>query len=175
MGIADDFVREREALRRTLNELGPDAPTLIDGWTTTDLAVHIAVGEVNGGWATTPFRMLVNRGVRIDRASSLNAGALRVYRRRGFDWAMRRLARKPPRAHMLGPVVPVSLLEVWAHHEDVLRANGMTCDSGIDLQPVIDLLKRYQRKSLAGVDLTGSPADVARRLSGRDPSSGLRI
>ena len=173
--IADDFVREREALRATLNALGPDAPTLIDAWTTTELAVHIAIGEVNGGWATAPFRILVNRGVRIDRASTLNAGALRVYRRRGFAWAMRRLARRPPRAHMLGPVVPVSLLEVWAHHEDVLLANGLTCDSGVDLQPVIDVLTRYQRKSLAGVDLSGAPADVARRLSGRDGESGLRI
>ena len=173
--MVDDFVREREALRQTLVEVGPDAPTACGDWTTTELAVHVAVGEVNGGWATVPFRMLVNRGVRIDRMARLNAGALKVYRRRGYDWAIRRLGHKPPRAHMLGPVVRVSLLEVWAHHEDVLLANGMTCDTGIDLQPVIDVLMRYQRKSLAGVDLTGSPAEVARRLSGRDASSGLRI
>ena len=168
--IADDFVREREALRRTLAEVGPDAPTACGEWTTTDLAVHVATGEVNGGWATVPFRILINRGVRMDRMAPVNAGALRFYRRRGFDWAMKRLARKPPRGHMLGPVVRVSLLEVWAHHEDVLLANGLTCDSGIDLQPVVDLLMRYQRATV-----TGAPIEVARRLSGRDGSGEFRI
>jgi hypothetical protein len=138
--------------------------------------VHVAVGELRGGWLTAPFRAIVNRGIRLThRAALLNAGALRLYRRRGFDWAIKRLGRKPPRAHLLGPVVRVSLLEVWAHHEDVLRANGLTCDSGVDLQPVVDLLTRYQRKSLDAVDLSGSTTDVARRLAGRDGGSTFRI
>ncbi len=173
--MADDFVRERDALRQTLLDVGPDAPTACGDWTTTELAIHLAVGELRGGWPTAPFRMLVNRGIRVDRTAPVNVGAVRLYRRRGFDWAIRRLGRKPPRAHMLRSVVRVSLLEVWGHHEDVLLANGGTCDSGIDVQPIVDVLLRYQRKSLTGVDLAGSPADVARRLAGRGDASDLRV
>jgi uncharacterized protein (TIGR03083 family) len=168
VGVADDFVRERAALRATLLEVGPDAPTTCGDWTATDLAVHVAIGELRGGWPTAPFRMLVNRGIRIDRVSSVNTGALKAYRRRrGFDWAIERLGRRPPRAHLLKRVVTVSLLEVWAHHEDVLLANGLSCTSGIDLAPVVDMLRRYQRKHLDGVALPSSLDDQARVLSGR--------
>jgi uncharacterized protein (TIGR03083 family) len=35
--------KERQALCDTLTELGPDAPTLCEGWTTADLAAHLMV------------------------------------------------------------------------------------------------------------------------------------
>jgi uncharacterized protein (TIGR03083 family) len=173
VGIADDFVRERAALRATLVEVGPDAPTACGDWSAADLAVHVAVGETSGGWPTVPFRLLVNRGIRVDRMAPVNAGALRLYRRRGWHWAMRRLARNPPRAHLLRQVVPVSLLEVWAHHEDVLIANDLTCDTAIDLQPVVELLRRYQRTSADG-DGT-SLAEEAQQLAGRAGDTRFRL
>src|SRR6476620_10302201 len=37
--------RERAALVATMRDLGPDAPTLCDGWTTRDLAAHLVVRE----------------------------------------------------------------------------------------------------------------------------------
>lgn len=37
--------RERSALVRTLRAVGPDAPTLCEGWTTRDLAAHLVVRE----------------------------------------------------------------------------------------------------------------------------------
>ena len=37
--------RERRALGALLHDLGPDAPTLCDGWTTRDLAAHLYVRE----------------------------------------------------------------------------------------------------------------------------------
>ena len=36
---------ERAQLCDTLNELGPDAPTLLEPWTTRDLAAHLALRE----------------------------------------------------------------------------------------------------------------------------------
>jgi len=173
--IADDFVRERAAFRQTLVELGPDAPTACGDWTTTDLAAHVAAGEVNGGIATAPFRWMVNRGIRIDGMSRVNVGATKAFRRRGFDWALRRLAKPPPRAHRLRGVVTVSLLEVWAHHEDVLMANGLRCESGIDLTPVVETLTRYQRKFVGDEPLPDSLEDRARVLSGRAMGGDRRL
>lgn len=37
--------RERQQLADLLDELGPDAPTLCDGWTTAHLAAHLAVRD----------------------------------------------------------------------------------------------------------------------------------
>jgi uncharacterized protein (TIGR03085 family) len=37
--------RERAALVETLRAVGPDAPTLCEGWTTRDLAAHLVVRE----------------------------------------------------------------------------------------------------------------------------------
>ena len=37
--------RERRELCDLLEEVGPDAPTLCEGWTTFDLAAHLAVRE----------------------------------------------------------------------------------------------------------------------------------
>ncbi len=180
--IGEDFARERDALRRTLLEVGPDAPTICGDWTATDLAVHVALGELRGGWPTVPFRLMVASGLRLDRVATSNTRLLRIYRRRrGFDWAMQRLSRPAPRAHQFGAVAAVSLLELWAHHEDVAIANGLTCTSGVDLRPVISLLTRYQRKALERDQLhvpDGSPEQVARWLAGRansEDSRGLRI
>src|SRR5947207_11937020 len=36
---------EREALCDLMNELGPDAPTLVAPWTTHDLAAHLVIRE----------------------------------------------------------------------------------------------------------------------------------
>jgi uncharacterized protein (TIGR03083 family) len=192
-GAGSDFVREREALRADLARLGPDAPTTVAGWTTEDLAVHVVIGELSAAVPNTPFRWLVGRGVRLDRMAPLNARALSSQRRRhGFDWAMERLGRRPPRLHTVGVVAAVSLLEMWAHHEDVLAANDVgPCSSGVDLAPVLRVLTRYQRRALrrhgvrvgqwhepdgpAKAEVDGDPADLARWLSGRGDLSALSV
>gem|GEM_PF-5737647 len=142
-----------------------------------------------------PFRLLVGHGVRLDRMAPFNDQALtRERRRHGFDWAMRRLSREAPRLHRYGSVAAVSLLEMWAHHEDVLDANDVgRCASGVDLKPVLRVLVRYQRRVLRAhavrvgspqavlfeptplvqVEVRGAPADLARWLSGRGDLGGL--
>ena len=52
---------ERERLCDLMNELGPEAPTLLEPWTTRDLAAHLVIREhdyraapglvVPGAWA----------------------------------------------------------------------------------------------------------------------------
>lgn len=185
--IGEDFVHEREALRASLALVGPDAPTACGSWTTTDLAVHVVGGEIAWAVPNAPFRILVGRGVRLDRLAPFNNRALvRERRRHSFDWALARLGRDAPRLQTYGWVASVSLLEMWAHHEDVLAANNGLCASGVDLSPVLRVLTRYQRKFLTdhgvrltsadrvlfapaatAVEITGAAADMARWLSGR--------
>ncbi len=177
--IRGDFVREREALHTTLAELGPDKPTSCGEWTTGDLAVHVATGEVAAGLPSSAFRLLVARGIRIDWMAPVNRRALDTYRRRrGFDWAMRRLSQPPPRAHLSRAIAPVALFEVWAHHEDVVDANDLGgCSTGIDLGPVVRMLIRYQRRPLRKHEIPqGTDEDVARWLAGRTPDDlGLHV
>lgn len=194
--VGEDFVREREALRATLALVGPDAPTACGCWTTTDLAVHVAGGEVAWAAPNAPFRLLVGHGVRLDRLAPLNDRSLVRYRRRhGFVWALQRLEREPPALHLHGSVATVSLLEMWAHHEDVLRANDVgCCTSAVRLGPVLEVLTRYHRRFLTGrgvrvastghawftpavteVDVSGDEADLARWLSGRGGLGSLSV
>lgn len=195
--VGHDVARERAELRATLAAVGPDAPSGCGTWSATDLAVHVAIGEVFGGMTTAPFRLLVARGVRLDRMAGASRIAHRRYRRRhDFDWAMRRLGGESPRLLAAGPVAAVTLLEVWAHHEDVLAANeSERCESGADLAPVLRVLARYQRRFLARhairvtsgrtvwhqptsatrIEVSGELPAVARWLAGRGTSESLEM
>jgi uncharacterized protein (TIGR03085 family) len=108
---------ERQALCALLDETGPDAPTLCEGWTTRDLAAH-----------------LVLREHRVDAGAGLLGGPLAGYTAR----VQRRLAERipyprlvqivrdgPPRLSLFGlPGVDTraNLVEYFVHHEDVRRA-----------------------------------------------------
>lgn len=96
----------------------------------------------------------------------------RQRRRHGFDWALDRLDRDPPRAHRIGRVGAVSLLEVWAHHEDArLRAVPPRPARSPSLGAVVPILVRYQRRAL-------EQHRVALETAGRtwfEPSAGDRV
>ncbi|MHB8464094.1 MAG: maleylpyruvate isomerase family mycothiol-dependent enzyme [Acidimicrobiales bacterium] len=196
MSTRSDFALERAALRATLIDVGPDAPTTCDAWTATDLAVHIVLAELGHGAPNAPFRLLVAAGVRLDRMAGGNTALLsRSRRRHGFNWAMGRLASAPPRLLGAGPIASVSLLEVWAHHEDLLAANGRLHDTGVDLGPALRVLVRYHRSALAAhairvvsagtvwrepktdarASVEGPPAAITRWLSGRAGLGALTV
>jgi uncharacterized protein (TIGR03083 family) len=187
--VSDDLSRERRAFADTVVALGPDAPSACGTWTAADLAVHVATGELGRGVAVVPARWLVGHGVRVDRLARTNDRVLASYRRRhDVDWGLARLDRPPPRLHRHGTVGAVSLLEVWAHHEDLLLANDLgPCQSGVDLGPALAALVRYQRgllrrhgvrvtsagtvwhepRTTARVHVDGAVDDLARWLTGR--------
>jgi uncharacterized protein (TIGR03083 family) len=189
MGVGEDLSRERRAFVDTVVALGPDAPSACGAWTSQDLAVHVVTGELGRGVMVVAARWLVGHGVRVDRLGRINNRVLGSYRRRhDVDWALARLDRPPPRLHRHGTVAAVSLLEVWAHHEDLLLANDVgPCRSGIDLVPVMKVLVRYQRgllkqhavrvasagtvwhepRTTARVRVDGTIDDLARWLAGR--------
>jgi uncharacterized protein (TIGR03085 family) len=108
---------ERSALCALLDETGPDAPTLCDGWTTLDLAAHLVLRE---------HRPDAGAGV---LGGPLAGYTARVQRRMAERVPYARLVESiregPPRFSMFG--IPGmddrgNLVEYFVHHEDVRRA-----------------------------------------------------
>ncbi len=113
---------ERRALCDLFGELGPDAPTLCEGWTTSDLAVHLIMCEARPhAWLGIPLgdrvpalRRYFDRMIDRERANGWTNLVERV--RRGPKYGP--TANQWVRGHMM-------LREILIHHEDVRRANGM--------------------------------------------------
>lgn len=143
---------ERAALADLLTEVGPDAPTLCEGWTTRDLAAHLVV-----------------RDRRPDAAAGLVVGPLAAWTRhvqdgvaRG-DWAgLVDKVRSGPRIP-LGPLdAPFNTAEYFVHHEDVRRAQP-----GWEPRPTDERLERAQWGALtarARMLFRRSPVGVTLRL-----------
>ncbi|MGA0877561.1 MAG: TIGR03085 family metal-binding protein [Ilumatobacteraceae bacterium] len=109
---------ERDLICDLFTEYGPDEPTLCAGWTTRDLAAHIAVRER-----------------RPDAAAGILIGALSAYgdrvrtRAAAGDWAglVATIRTGPPRLSpmRLGPVDRLAnTVEFFVHVEDVRRARA---------------------------------------------------
>ena len=172
--LADDIVSEHRRIADTLEELGPDAPGGVGTWTTGDIAAHLLSQVAAGGAIVFVGRSLVARGVRLNaRAGAANDRAIAWYRRRGFEPALGSLRGGPPRLLLRPNVAPVTLQEVWLHHDDVRRANGLPPPAEPEgLRSAVATAHRYQRSRLTSPALpTGvSDADLLRWLTGR-PSS----
>jgi uncharacterized protein (TIGR03085 family) len=98
-------VRERRAICDILVELGPDAPTLCEGWTTADLAAHLVLREHYHRWSDAQRAAEKAKGYPA-LIARLRAGAPLV------PWRLPRIRNV------------VNGLEYFIHHEDVRRANG---------------------------------------------------
>lgn len=107
---------ERQALSSTLTRLGPDAPTLCQGWRSRDLAAHIVLRERRPDAVAGAFLApLAGHSQRVQDgyAEGEWAGLVDMVRQGPPGWSPSRL-----------PSVDdaVNLLEFYVHHEDVLRA-----------------------------------------------------
>ena len=155
-GLAAALRSERHELATTFRAVGPEADTLIKGWTAWDLAAHVAATEQQRGVPTFVGRTVVVRyGWRLnDTFRPVMAMDLRRIRRHGFHWAVQRLERPGPRLLERSTVVPVSVFEMFVHHEDVRRANDLERSIPVpDLVPSILWLLRYHRRLLADISV----------------------
>lgn len=107
---------ERAHLCNTALELGPDAPTLCEGWDATDLVVHLLVRERDPvaavGIAVTPLAGLTER-------------KSRKLARQDFTALVERVRTGPPvwSPFVLPPLERLANgLEFFIHHEDLRRA-----------------------------------------------------
>lgn len=122
---------ERSALLATLEQVGPNAPTLCLRWTTADIAGHLVVSERYFGLPLVigyPLRKALPISGRERLMRSLQAVGERQIESckvKGWDWMVARLRVGLPRLYGLSSMAPLRLVEEWIHHEDVRRANGM--------------------------------------------------
>jgi uncharacterized protein (TIGR03085 family) len=115
--VAFDAV-ERAQLCDLLDELGPQAPTLLEPWTTRDLAAHLVVREHDG--LAGPGLVLPGAWGRL---AERRRRALAVRDFAGLVATIR--SGPPPGFFRIGWVRRFpNLNEFFVHHEDVRRANG---------------------------------------------------
>src|SRR5450755_2262896 len=116
MSAAEILRAERAAMCDTFEAVGPDAPTLCDGWVTADLAAHLIVrehrpdalpGVIIGG----PFAAHTERLMGQAKA-------------KGYPAMIATLRSGLPLLFRVGPGAFGNVMENWIHHEDVRRANG---------------------------------------------------
>lgn len=106
---------ERAALIQLLDQLGPDAPTLCDGWQTRDLAAHIAIRE---------RRLDAAPGIVVSFLSNYTGKVMREYAAKPWPELLRLLREGPPAWSPMGLSAVsdrVDLPEFFVHHEDVRR------------------------------------------------------
>jgi uncharacterized protein (TIGR03085 family) len=117
---ADGLARkERLALCALFTRLGPDAPTLCEGWLTRDLAAHLVARELYPlsipGMTMPLFHPITERYER------------RARERFAYAELVEQLRAGPPATSPVGlPGLSnvLNIHEFYVHHEDVRRANG---------------------------------------------------
>jgi uncharacterized protein (TIGR03085 family) len=173
--------RERSLLCDLVLELGPDAPTLCEGWTTADLTAHLVLRE--------HFRSSSD-----DRRAAQKA--------KGLPALVARLRAGAPLIPWRLPYVRTWLngLEFFIHHEDVRRANGRKPrtdipdidaftwrTSGLFGKPLARKIRPYgltlirpdglQRTFGSGpaAIIRGRPSEIVLFLSGRRPAAEIAL
>jgi uncharacterized protein (TIGR03085 family) len=155
--------RERAQICARFDELGPDAPTLCEGWTTFDLAAHLAARERNP--LAGPG---IVAGDKVAALGRLTERAMAREKQRGWTSVVERVRTGPP----IGPfAVPglreqINFIEYLVHHEDVRRANGMGPRQDVDdLQEAAWKRLRQLSRFLPGFP-RGIGLELARRGGG---------
>lgn len=109
---------ERRELAELLSTLGPDAPTLCEGWTAHHLAAHLHLRETDpiaaAGILIGPLEPVTER-----RMAKLMAD-------KDFDELVALVAKGPGKANPMTLLdAKVNALEFFVHHEDLRRGGGI--------------------------------------------------
>ena len=152
--------RERDALVEILRAVGPDAPTLCDGWTTRDLLAHLLVRE---------RRPDAVPGLVFGPLASYTAGVQkRLAASTTWEDMVELFASGPPLFSVFKVLDPVaSIHEMFVHHEDVRRAQNDWEPRQLDARTVAAVKRRVAVISRAG--MSKSLAAVPARLTMRTP------
>lgn len=138
--------KERERLGQLLLEVGPDAPTLNDGWMTRELATHLLIRE-RKPWAAP--------GIFLPVAKPLLKRAEKQVRQRSYEDIVREWASGPPA--WLKPLnSAMNTAEHFIHHEDVRRGGGeiepREFSKTVNSQ-LLEWAKRFATLSFRGVEV----------------------
>ena len=108
--------RERVAISQLLRKLGPEAPTLCEGWNSFDLLVHLVSRE------TRPDAAI---GLVVPALSSYTSKVAQDIKSRGFENLITEFEQGPSKTSFFAiPGVDnlANTFEYLIHHEDLLRA-----------------------------------------------------
>ncbi|MCK2220894.1 TIGR03085 family metal-binding protein [Actinomadura sp. ATCC 31491] len=162
---------ERNALCDLMDRLGPDAPTLCTGWTTYDLAAHLALRE------RRPDAM---PGIALKPLAGYTASVQDGLKARHPFPELVAMVRRPGGVYGLAPFLDeaVNTLEFFVHHEDVRRAQPSW--EPRDLPADLDRVVWKRVASGARLMLRRSPVGVVlHRLGGGvalgGPRQGVRV
>lgn len=168
--MTDLAVSERAQLTDLLDKLGPNAPTLCEGWLTRDLAAHLVLRE---------RRFDAVAGIVIRPLSGWTRRVQSRVARRNFSWLVDRLRGGPPRwspARLRRIDEGANNVEFFVHHEDIRRAQPewqpRTLDSAANelLWRRTRAIARHALHTDHGVELVRS--DTGDRLVARSPVAG---
>jgi len=171
--IAPIDAREREQLCDLLVELGPDAPTLLEPWTTRDLAAHLVLREHDS--LAAPGLVLGGRWHRFAERRTTTLAE------RDFAALVNQVRSGPPGVFRIGWVRRFpNLNEFFVHHEDVRRANGRTPrnnppDLDAALWRNVALAPWFLSRRLRGVGLELEWAGTSKRVRARRGEPTARL
>jgi uncharacterized protein (TIGR03085 family) len=136
--MADSLAgRERRELCDLALALGPDAPTLCEGWTSSDLMAHLVVRE---------RKPIASAGNVVPHLSGLNRRAMARQQARGYEVLVERYRTPAPFLRILPPVDEVmNGFELLVHHEDLRRGGEAWEPRDLSAADVDLLWKRLTR------------------------------
>jgi uncharacterized protein (TIGR03085 family) len=181
---------ERTHLCAIAEQLGPDAPTLCEGWTVKDLVIHLLVRE----------RSLAAAGIVVPALAGKVDRAMKRRSHEDFHHLVSQLRNGPPvfsiyAVPKLGSAL--NMLEYFVHHEDIRRAQpgwqprslpahiedalwkavrhagrGLTATAPVGVVAVrSDTDEETTFKSGEGVTLRGLPSEIVIYVFGRKEHS----
>lgn len=184
--------RRRLALVDLLVEVGPDAPTLCEGWLTRDLAAHLVVRE---------RRPVAALGLVVPPLAGHLERARRAIRDNRSWEELTALVRGGPPLPLRPVEELIDLTEFFVHHEDVLRADPerpvQPSEPGLEraLWSQLRFLALRARRRLSGgvrlsapgygtlavrageqaVTVTGAPGELVLFLLGRQGAAAVEV
>lgn len=146
--------RERAALVETMRSVGPEAPTLCEGWKTRDLAAHLMIREYRPDAA--PGMLIPFFAAHTEKVQN------KVAAQTGWDELVDKVASGPPIYSPLKPLDPLAnVAEMFIHHEDVRRAQPNWTPR--PLAPDLSAALRRTLPVMARMTLGKAPGRVALR------------
>jgi uncharacterized protein (TIGR03085 family) len=156
---------ERAALSALLREVGPDAPTLCEGWTARDLAAHLVIRE---------GRVDAAVGIAVPALAGWTKKVQDKTAQRPYEGLIDKVQSGPPKTSMMRLEKvdgAANTIEFFVHHEDVRRAQEGWQPRTLDPTFETELWDRLQK--FAPRLMKSSPVPlVVRTPDGRSLTAG---
>jgi len=162
--------QERHELSDLLEELGPNHPTLCEGWTTADLAAHLVIRE------RRPDAAL---GIMVSPLSGYTISVMASVKTLPWGELVDQVRQGPPRWNPFSiPVIDATAntLEFFVHHEDVRRSTEGWQPRALDAEFEDLLWSRLKamaplmwRKSQVGVTLHNGVNHIIAKKTPQEP------